>query len=72
MVESEFVGRKKIGPAVRGKSGVGGRQDGKEVVFPCSDGPFSAVGLGGNVLDFFEVVAGVGVRKRSDYPVGYE
>ena len=54
MVEGEFSSRKKIRPAIRGKGNMTRRQDGKEVVFPCSDGPFravSAVVLGGNILD---------------------
>ncbi len=46
-------GRKKIRPAVGGKGDVTGRQDGKEVVLPCSDGSFCAIGamvLGGDIL----------------------
>jgi hypothetical protein len=53
MVEGELGGRKKIRPAIRGKGYVARRQDGKEVVLSCSDGPFravSAVVLGGNIL----------------------
>jgi hypothetical protein len=53
MVEGQLGSRKKIGPAIRGKGNMAGRQDGKEVVLPCADGPFRAVGaviLGGNIL----------------------
>jgi hypothetical protein len=53
MIEGQLGSRKKIGPAIRKKGNMAGRQDGKEVVLPCADGPFRAVGavvLGGNIL----------------------
>ena len=53
MVEGELGGGKKIGPAIRGKGNMTGRQDRNEVVFAGSYGPFravSAVVLGGDIL----------------------
>ena len=54
MVEGELGGGKKIGPAIRGKGNMTGRQDRNEVVFSGSYGPFravSAVVLGGHILN---------------------
>jgi hypothetical protein len=53
MVEGQLGRRKKIRPAIRVKGNMAGRQDGKEVVLPCADDPFHAVGaviFGGNIL----------------------
>ena len=61
MVEGELGGRKKIWPASRGKGNVTGRQDGQEVVLPCSDGSFCPIGavvLGGNILELDRGVRG--------------
>ena len=53
MVKGELGGGKKIGPAIRGKGNMTGRQDRNEVVFSGSYGPFRAVStvvLGGDIL----------------------
>ncbi len=80
MVEGELGGWKKIRPAIRGKGNMTRRQDGKEVVFSCSDEPFravSAVVLGGNILDLdFRLRRAKESGKVSggliNYPFGYE
>ena len=53
MVETKLRLRKQVGPAVRGESGVAGREGGDQVVFGSAAGPLCRVGAvvwGGGVL----------------------
>ena len=68
MVEGELGGGKKIGPAIRGKGNMTGRQDRNEVFFSGSYGPFravSAVVLGGDILVLHLDFGITGAKKNS-------